>query len=86
MALENCHFDDDVSSITRLGAVEPFFLLQHHVFLEHTDPTYEFCGIQRTWETCHRCKVLLNLLLWPVLFLNHSANSFFHGLHSLGGW
>lgn len=53
MALENCHVDDEVSSITLLGAVEPFFLLQHHVFLEHTDPTYEFCGIQRTWETCH---------------------------------
>lgn len=63
-----------------------FFLLQHHVFLEHTDPTYEFCGIQRTWETCHWCKVLLNLLLWPGLLLNHAGNSFFHGLHSHVGW
>lgn len=25
MALENCHFDDEVSSITLLDAVEPFF-------------------------------------------------------------
>ena len=56
-----------------------FFPLQYHVFLEHTDPTYEFCGIKRTWETCHWCKVLLNLLLWPVLRLNQSINSFFHG-------
>lgn len=43
-----------------------YFLLQYHVFLEHTDPTYEFCGIKRTWETCHWCKVLLSLLLWSV--------------------
>lgn len=65
-----------------------FLLLQYHVFLEHTDPTYEFCGIKRTWETCHWCKVLLNLLLWPVLrlVLNQSINSFFNGLHSNIGW
>lgn len=39
MALENCHFDYEVSSIALFDAVEPF-PSYYRGFLEHTDPIY----------------------------------------------
>lgn len=50
-----------------------FSFLQYHVFLEHTDPIYKFCGIKRTWETCH-WEVLLNLFCFVT------------GLNQLHSW
>lgn len=52
MALENCHFDYEVSSIALLDAMEPFSLVLS-CFLEHTDPIYKVYGTKGTWETCH---------------------------------